>query len=83
MLITIQLIKDLTGDNDDVDDDHDADDCRNNIQMCSKNAVCMESLTQDLHICKCKDGFSGDGVSCRRKRKVHMFRIFRFFSSKE
>lgn len=37
--------------------------CNINNGGCDKNAYCIQ-LTNDIHQCKCKDGYTGNGKSC-------------------
>ena len=43
----------------------DIDECSTNKGGCHANADCTNKV--GTHICKCKAGFSGNGVSCTGK----------------
>ena len=40
----------------------DVDECTTKTDNCDVNAVCTN--TAGSHICVCKSGYSGDGISC-------------------
>jgi len=43
----------------------DVDECATNNGGCSVDATCAN--TDGAHICTCKSGFEGDGVTCTGK----------------
>lgn len=45
----------------------DIDKCEENSIICHVNAECVKLMNRNGYACKCKDGFEGDGFSCKDK----------------
>ena len=48
--------------------------CARETHNCSKNADCID-LPQGF-ACKCKDGYSGDGVTCTGINCIHIINVY-------
>ncbi len=37
---------------------------------CHVNAQCIYNERIDRHVCLCRTGYKGDGITCRHERKI-------------
>ncbi len=40
---------------------------------CHVNAQCIYNERIDRHVCLCRTGYKGDGITCRHERKILFF----------